>query len=49
MPPPEEEEDVESALEEAKVNVKRTEAVKRNRRRVESPETKKAPGKRPRA
>ena len=49
MPPPEEEEHVESALEEAKVNEKRTDAVKRSRRKIESPQQKKSPGKRPRA
>jgi hypothetical protein len=48
MPPPEEKEDVESALEEAKVNEKRTEAVKRNRRKIEPPEAKKPTVKRPR-
>ena len=49
MPPPEEEEDVESALEEAQVAEQRKEALKRNRRQVEPPVAKKAPGKRPRA
>ena len=49
MPPPEEEEDVESLVEEAKVSKQRNEAVKRNRRRIEPPQAKKSPGKRPRA
>jgi len=50
MPPPEEEEDVETAVEEAQVNQQRKEALKRNRRQVEAaPEAKRPPGKRPRA
>ena len=49
LPPPEEEEDVETAVAEARVNQQRKEAVKRNRRKIEAPQAKKSPGKRPRA
>ena len=47
--PPEEEEDVETAVEEAQMSQQRKDAVKRNRRQIEAPQAKKAPGKRPRA